>query len=418
MENISISDLEKADKLLSDLVLHTPLEYSDRLSEQYNCRVWLKREDKQMVRSFKIRGASYNIMSNLEDIKTNNKCVVCASAGNHAQGVAFTCQKQSLKCVIFVPQCTPTQKIKKIKYYGQEFCQIIVGGNTFDDCLQKSLEYNEKNNGLFVHPYNDLNTIIGQSTVTGEICKEIDLDYLVVPIGGGGLISGACLAKTLYDKNFTIIGAEPETCPSMGVALAQGKPVMIDTTDMFVDGATVRKVGDTTFDICQKMVDPNDIYKVPIGKICEDIIDFHQYDGIVAEPAGALSVSALALIPKEQIQNKTVVCVISGGNNDILRYQEIMSRCLIYKKLVHYYIIKFAQKPGELRLFINNILEETVDIIRFEYLKKTNKEHGNVLIGIQVDSPNDILHVEQKMKENDITYIEINSNDQLFNFII
>jgi threonine dehydratase len=418
MDNISIQNLIDAHEILTDEILHIPLEYSHRLSKQYNCNVWLKREDKQVVRSFKIRGACYNIINNLKDIINNNKIIVCASAGNHAQGVVYICHKYNIKCIIFVPDCTPMQKIKKIKYHGGEYCEIIVNGNTFDECLKESLEYSAKNNGFFVHPYDDINTIIGQSTLTVDICTEIDPDYLILPIGGGGLIAGACLTKKLYKKNFTIIGAEPESCASMKYALIEKKPVIINTSDLFVDGATVKKVGDITFDICNNNICSDNIYKIPIGKICEDIVDFHQYDGIIAEPAGALSVSTLAFMKKEDIINKNIVCVISGGNNDILRYQEIMNRSLMYKKLVHYYIIKFTQKPGELRTYINNILEKNMDIIRFEYLKKTNKEYGNVLIGIQIEYPDDIQELKKRMDENNITYIELNENDQLFNFIV
>ena len=408
INNDSIIDASKKMKLVVD---KTPLEYNERLSLKYNCKIYLKREDKQLVRSFKIRGAFNKINSLSKDTKNNG--IVCASAGNHAQGVAYICKKLGIKGDIFLPIKTPIQKINRIKFFSNGSCNIHTFGGSFNECLDESLKFSKKNKKEFIHPYDDIDTIIGQGTIAKEIFDDIDPDIIIGAIGGGGLMSGI----GSYSKNINnclIFGAEPESCPSMKEAIKNNKNSELSVTDYFVDGATVSKVGDITFEICKKVLD--NIYVAPIGKICGDMLDLYQNEGIVLEPAGTLSISVLDQL--DNIIDKKIVCILSGGNNDITRYPEITERYLRYQRLKHYYIIEFTQTPGQLKKFINNILGQNDDIIRFEYIKKTNKDMGNVLIGIELTNNNDIIDIEYKLKENNFNFIPINENNLLYSYLI
>ena len=393
---------------MMNIIKKTPLEFNYRLSKLYNCNVYLKREDLQIVRSFKIRGA-YNKISK---IKNNNK-IVCASAGNHAQGVAYICNKLNKDCDIFIPNNTPYQKINKIKYFGNDNCNIIKFGNNFDSCLTKALG-SINNNKTFVHPFNDYDVIEGQGEIINEIYNDIKPDIVSVCVGGGGLISGLCLNNKKNNYNIQIYGAEAETCASMKLSLKNNYNTKLYNLDNFVDGASVAKIGDINFNIVKNNV--TEINEIVNGHICEELINFYNYEGIILEPAGALSVCNLKYIP--DLYGKTVVCILSGGNNDLTRYSEIVEKYLIYKELRHYFIVEFNQNPGELRTFIKNIVGKNDDIIRFEYIKKSNKQVDSALIGIEVKIPSNIKIFTNNLNKYNLNYEEINNNKLLYSLLV
>ena len=412
---VTINDIEDAERKLQDVVLRTPLQYSKRLSKKYKADIYIKREDIQEVRSFKIRGA-YNKMASLsKDEKKHG--AVCASAGNHAQGVAYCCNILKVHGVIFMPVVTPNQKIEKVQLFGDGYVKIKLVGNTFDDASIASQVYAKENNMIYIHPFNDPLTIAGQGTVGKEIYEKLDgnIDYLVATIGGGGLISGISTYLKSKNKNIKCIGSGPDGAASMYEALRKGKVVTLENIDTFVDGAAVKTVGDLTFKICRKNLEK--VVRVPSGKDCMTMIELYQNEGIIAEPAGALAVAALDDIAHE-IKGKTVVCVISGGNNDILRYPEIMERSLVYQGRKHYFIIEFAQKPGQLRKFVDRALGPTDDIARFEYIKKTNKEKGPALVGIELRDRKDLQPLLNRMKEIELNYRKITNSDLLYDYLV
>jgi threonine dehydratase len=374
----------------------------------------LKREDLQVVRSYKLRGA-YNMMSSLPKEQLQNG-VVCASAGNHAQGFAYSCKKLNVKGVVFMPTITPKQKITQTKMFGEDYIEIVLVGDTFDDCAVAAKKYTEENEMTFIPPFDDYRIIEGQGTVGVEILEDQpSVDYLFVPVGGGGLSAGV----GTYFKNFSpktkIIGLEPEGAPSMYEALKAGHPVTLDNIERFVDGAAVKRVGDLTFSICKDVLD--DMRLVAEGKICSTILKLYNEDAIVVEPAGAMSIAALDDFANE-IKGKNVVCIVSGSNNDIERMQEIKERSLQYEGLKHYFMISFAQRPGALKEFVNNVLGPTDDITRFEYMQKTNKENGPALVGVELQSRSDYDLLLKKMTASNIGFSEINKNDQLFGYLI
>lgn len=390
-----------------DIISNTPLQLNQRLSKKYNCNLYLKREDLQSVRSFKIRGA-FNKISNLSD-KEKSKGVVCASAGNHAQGVALTCSTLGINGDIFIPEQTPLQKANRIKYFGGDKCTVYKIGKNFNDCLNKSLEFCDNKKKVFIHPYNDPDTIIGQATIAHEIFESIEPDIILTTIGGGGMASGISLLTSQLEKKCKIIGVEADTCDAMYQSIKNNKVTMIDIKDDFIDGASVSKVGDLTFSICKKYLDRIEI--VNTGKVCETLLDIYQNDGIISEPAGALPISCLDNMDPDEVRGKNIVCVLSGGNNDVSRYPEIIERCLVYQNLKHYYLIRFAQTPGQLKKFINSVLGENDDICRFEYIKKTNKEFGDVLIGIQVSDQSNVIKINYELEKNNFDFVKLNKNN-------
>ena len=352
------------------------------LSKKYQCNIYLKREDLQVVRSFKLRGA-YNMMSTLP-AEQLQRGVVCASAGNHAQGFAYSCKKLNVKGVVFMPVITPNQKLNQTKMFGEEFVEVKLVGDTFDDCAIAAKNYTKENGMTFIPPFEDYKIIEGQGTVGLEILEDQpQIDYLFVPIGGGGLSSGVGTYFKTFSPHTKVIGIEPEGAPAMYESIKAGKPVTLENIDRFVDGAAVKRVGDITFSICKDVLE--EVHLVPEGKVCTTIIKLYTEDAIVAEPAGALSVAALDDYA-DVIRGKNVVCVLSGGNNDIDRMQEIKERSLQYEGLKHYFLIRFAQRPGALKEFVNHVLGPDDDITRFEYMQKHNKETGPALVGIELKS--------------------------------
>lgn len=399
---------------LQRVVTRTPLQYNERLSAKYQAAIYLKREDLQVVRSYKLRGA-YNMISQL-DQESLSKGVVCASAGNHAQGVAFSCKKLHTRGVIFMPEITPKQKIDQTILFGGDMIEIVLVGDTFDDCLREALAYTETHGMTFIPPFDDFRIIAGQGTVGKEILEDLpDADAVIFPVGGGGLIAGAGTYLKLSRPGVRIIGAEPLGAPSMTAAIEAGEPVTLETINRFVDGAAVKRIGAITFDLARPLVD--DMLLVPEGKVCTSILKLYNEEAIVAEPAGALSVAALDLCA-ESLKDKKVVCIISGGNNDIARMQEIKELSLLYEGLKHYFIVRFPQRPGALKLFVNEVLGPQDDITRFEFIKKTERESGPALVGIELQHAGDYADLIGRMRRHRFEFKEINQDQTLFEYLI
>lgn len=411
---ITSLDFAAAAEKLRAVVTRTALQYNQHLSAKYKCNIFLKREDLQVVRSYKIRGA-YNMMSNLPQEKLQQG-VVCASAGNHAQGFAYSCKKLNCKGVVFMPVITPNQKIRQTQMFGEDFIQIKLAGDTFDDCAAAAKKFTEENKMTFIPPFDDIKIIEGQATVGLEILEDQpEVDFLFVPVGGGGLSAGVGTYFKTFSPKTKVIGIEPEGAPSMTEALKAGHPVMLDNIERFVDGAAVKKVGDLTFSICKDVLD--DMHLVAEGKVCTTILKLYNEDAIVVEPAGALSIAALDDFA-EDIKGKNVVCVVSGSNNDIDRMQEIKERSLQYEGLKHYFLIRFAQRPGALKEFVNHVLGENDDITRFEYMQKHNKETGPALVGIELKAKEDYTSLLKNLDHYKINYTELKSQDNAFGYLV
>ncbi len=412
-------EFHKAAERLKKIVNRTALELNHNLSRKYDCRVFLKREDLQVVRSYKLRGA-YNMMVTLPSGQWQ-KGVVCASAGNHAQGFAYSCRKLGVNGVVFMPIITPKQKVNQTKMFGEDKITIRLVGDTFDDCAVAARQFTEEQGMTFIPPFDDPRIIEGQGTVAVEILEDPVLeagdpvDYLFVPVGGGGIAAGIGSCFATYSPKTKIIGVEPEGAPSMSEALKAGHPVTLPNIDRFVDGAAVKRVGDLSFRICREVLDG--MHLVPEGRVCSTILRLYNEDAIVAEPAGALAIAALDDYAAE-IKGKSVVCIVSGGNNDIDRMQEIKERSLQYEGLKHYFLVRFAQRPGALKEFVNFVLGPGDDITRFEYMQKHNKETGPALVGIELSSKADYKVLVKNMDRYHIHYTELNKNDDLFGYLV
>lgn len=407
-------DFEAAAARIADTVKRTQLEYNEGLSLKYNAKIYLKREDLQVVRSYKLRGA-YNMISTLDHTQTS-RGVVCASAGNHAQGVAYSCKKLNIQGVIFMPEITPRQKIKQTEMFGGDNIKIVLVGDTFDDCMKEALAYTAEHQMVFVPPFDNIKVIEGQGTVGVEIYEDLpEAEIIVMPIGGGGLASGVGSYFKNINPGIKLIGVEPEGAPSMNQALKNGSPVTLDYIDRFVDGAAVKRVGNLTFEYCSDLLDQ--MLLIPEGKICTTILKLYNEDAIVVEPAGALAVAALDQL-KETIAGKTVVCIVSGGNNDIERMQEIKEKSLLFEGLKHYFIVRFPQRPGALKSFVNNVLGPHDDITRFEFIKKTNRENGPALVGIELQESTDYASLKERMAEFKFEVIDLNDDQTLFEYLV
>jgi len=411
----SIKDVETASEKLKEVVSVTPLSKNERYSNQFDCNVFFKREDLQQVRSYKIRGA-YNKMSSLTDIEAENG-IVCASAGNHAQGVALSCKLLKIQGTIYMPAPTPNQKIEQVKMFGGDFIKVVLVGDTFDDAYEASKLECERLNKTFIHPFNDEKVIEGQATIGLEIIDQAQhpIHYVFVPVGGGGLASGLSTLFKELSPNTKIIGVEPEGAPSMSVAIQKDRIVELKNIERFVDGAAVRRVGAKTFEICKQNLDA--VITVPEGKICQTILELYNKDAIVVEPAGALSISALDLY-KDELEGKNVVCLVSGSNNDITRTPEIKERALLHANLKHYFIIKFPQRAGALREFVVEILGPNDDITHFEYTKKVNRENDVAVVGLELKSPSDLQPLITKMKLHNFYGDYLNDKPDLFQFLV
>ncbi|ACY40553.1 threonine ammonia-lyase [Blattabacterium sp. (Blattella germanica) str. Bge] len=411
----SYKEVIRAKNVLKDIIYETPLQRNTLLSEKYKANVFLKREDLQIIRSYKIRGA-YNKIKSLSQTELK-KGIVCASAGNHAQGVAYSCHILKIPGKIYMPSTTPKQKVERVKMFGKEYVEIILIGDTFDAVSYEAMKDCRKNAKIFIHPFDDIKIIEGQATVGLEILEQSisNIDYVFIPIGGGGLVSGVGSHFKEFSPKTKIIGVEPQGAPSMSFSLKKGKVVELETIDRFIDGASVKKVGELNFNICNQIL--YDIKTVPEGKVCTTILDLYNLEAIVAEPAGALSIAALDFY-SEKIKGKTIVCILSGGNNDITRTEEIRERSLLYEEKKHYFIVKFPQRAGALKEFVNNILGPKDDIAYFEYSKKTSKEEGPAVIGIELADKNEFSALLGRMKKYKVHFQYLNQNPDLFRVLI
>ncbi|SPF56298.1 L-threonine dehydratase biosynthetic IlvA [Candidatus Desulfosporosinus infrequens] len=408
-------DIIKAGQALKGIITKTPLQRNDILSQKYNCNLYLKREDLQVVRSFKIRGA-YNLMQSIPSDQLSNG-VVCASAGNHAQGVAFSCKALKITGRIYMPSTTPKQKVSQVKRFGEDFVEVVLTGDTFDDAFCEAKAHCEAENKYFIHPFDDPLVIAGQGTMAIEILNDLEnpVDYVFGAVGGGGMMSGVGTYIKRLSPITQIIGVEPQGACSMKQSLDNNEVVTLDKIDKFVDGAAVKRVGELTFKICREVLD--DVLVISEGKVCTTILEMYNDYAIVVEPAGALSIAALDGY-QDHLKGKTIVCIISGGNNDIERTPEIKERSLLDQGLKHYFIINFPQRPGALKEFVVDILGPNDDITRFEYTQVNNKEKGPTLVGIELTRKEDYQILIEKMDKKGIQYTVINDNQELFNLLI
>ncbi|MFX3843966.1 threonine ammonia-lyase IlvA [Streptococcus suis] len=415
---ITAKNVEQAYSVLKRVVVRTPLDYSRYLSEKYGATIYLKRENEQRVRSFKIRGAYYAISQLTDDEKSRG--VVCASAGNHAQGVAYTCQEMQIPATIFMPITTPQQKIGQVKFFGGDYVEIRLVGDTFDESAKAAQDYTQESGKTFIDPFDDENVQAGQGTVAYEILEEaeeqtISFDQILVPIGGGGLVAGVSAYLKEHAPEIKIVGVEASGARSMKAAFDKGRPVKLDQIDKFADGIAVQKVGKSTYEVARKYVDR--LIGVDEGWISGTILDLYSKLGIVAEPAGAATIAALEVV-KDKIKEQTICCIISGGNNDINRMPEMEERALIYEGIKHYFVVNFPQRPGALREFVNDILGPNDDITRFEYIKRANKGTGPVLIGIALGDKTDYTQFISRLEEFDPQYINLHENDSLYKMLV
>ncbi|HEL2401134.1 threonine ammonia-lyase IlvA [Streptococcus suis] len=415
---ITAKNVEQAYEVLKRVVVRTPLDYSRYLSEKYGATIYIKRENEQRVRSFKIRGAYYAI-SQLSDEK-KALGVVCASAGNHAQGVAYTCQEMQIPATIFMPITTPQQKIGQVRFFGGDYVDIRLVGDTFDESAQAAQDYTTESGKTFIDPFDDDHVQAGQGTVAYEIIEEaqeqtISFDQILVPVGGGGLIAGVSAYLKEHAPEIKIIGVEANGARSMKAAFDKGRPIKLASIDKFADGIAVQKVGARTYEVARKHVDK--LVGVDEGWISGTILDLYSKLGIVAEPAGAATVAALEVI-KDKIKGQTICCIISGGNNDINRMPEMEERALIYEGIKHYFVVNFPQRPGALREFVNDILGPNDDITRFEYIKRANKGTGPVLIGIALGNKEDYVQFLSRLEDFDPQYINLHENDSLYKMLV
>ena len=404
-----------AAQTLGSTVRKTPLELSLRLSGIRRQPVLLKREDMQVGRSYKVRGA-YNVISGLTP-QERTAGVVCASAGNHAQGVAFACRQLKIHGKVFLPSTTPRQKRARIRDIGGPWIEQVIGGATFDDASAAAIEYAGAHGATYVHPFDDPRTIDGQGTVVKEIFDQASEKpaTVVVPVGGGGLLSGTAVWLREFHPEVRIIGVEPEGAPSMKAALEAGGPVTLESIDGFADGTAVKRVGDITYEITRDLVD--ETITVPEGAICTEMLDLYQVEGIIAEPSGALASAAVArFLPN--LPEGPIACVVSGGNNDVSRYDDIVERSLVYEGLRHYFLVTFPQEPGALRHFLDDVLGEGDDIIQFEYTKKNNRETGPALVGIEIDDPAHLTSLLERMAESPLNIEKLEPNSPAFSFLL
>jgi threonine dehydratase len=397
---LSAADIDEAAERISDVVALSPLQLSDRLSAVTGAQVYLKREDLQTVRSYKLRGA-YNLLMQLTP-EEKAAGVVCSSAGNHAQGFALACRSMAIHGRVYVPAKTPKQKRDRIRYHGGEFIELIVGGKTYDIAAAAALDDVARTGATVVPPYDDLRTMAGQGTIAVEILDQLDAepDLVVVPVGGGGCISGITTYLAERTTNTAVLGVEPAGAAAMVAALANGEPVTLDHVDQFVDGAAVAKAGALPYAALAAAGDMVSITTVDEGAVCTAMLDLYQNEGIIAEPAGALSVAAL--LEADVAPGSTVVCLISGGNNDVSRYNEVLERSLVHLGLKHYFLVDFPQEPGALRRFLDEVLGPNDDITLFEYVKRNNRETGEALVGVELGSAAHFDGLLERMRGSDM----------------
>ncbi|MEN3315182.1 MAG: threonine dehydratase [Acidimicrobiaceae bacterium] len=415
MTGVSIDDVRLAAERLRDVVVRSPLERNDRLSQATGADVWLKREDLQPVRSYKLRGA-YNFIISLTPAQQANG-VVCASAGNHGQGVAYTCRRLGVRCRVVVPRTTPRQKREQIAALGGAETTVIVAGHTYDEAHEAAAVLADNEGAVLVPPFDDPLVVAGQGTVALEVVEQLGgpPDLLLVPVGGGGLLAGCAVVAGGITPRMRVVGVEPAGAPSMRAALDAAGPVTLRSIDSFVDGAAVHRVGAHTFELVQSLVD--DVVTVPEGRVCTTMLELYQRDGIIAEPAGALAIAALSE-GLSVAPGSSVVAILSGGNNDVSRYGEIVERSLVHQGLKHYFLVEFPQEPGALRGFLDNVLGPTDDITLFEYVKKNNREIGPALVGIELLTTGDLVPLLARMESSGLQIERLSADSPAFRFLV
>lgn len=416
---IHAADVQLAQARISATIAPTPQQYCPRLSHLTGAEIYLKREDLQDVRSYKIRGA-VNAISQLSDAQ-RAAGIVAASAGNHAQGVAFACRSMGIPGRIYVPAATPKQKRDRIKVHGGNMVELVVTGANFDEASAAAHDYAEETGATIIEPFAARDTIVGQGTVAAEILSQLSAmgkspDTIVVPVGGGGLISGILSYLADMSPRTAVVGVEPAGAPSLNAALKAEKPVTLDAVDPFVDGAAVKRIGDINYQIIEKNLGRLHPLVVSEGAVCTEMIELYQNEGIIAEPAGALSVTALSELKLGT--DDIVVCIISGGNNDLLRYAEVVERSLVHRGLKHYFLVNFPQEPGQLRSFLSDILGPDDDITLFEYLKRNNRETGTALIGLQLGRASDFDGLVERMNASRIDCRHLKPGTPEYEFVV
>ena len=415
MSTVTAKDIEVAAGVLAKVATKTPLQKSDRLSAEVGRPVYLKREDLQICRSFKVRGAYVRMAAMDEDERKAG--VVCASAGNHAQGVAYACAHLGIQGTIFLPASTPRQKRKRIATIGGKWVEPVIVAGDFDEANRVAAAAAKNGGKVYVHPYDDPYTIAGQGSIAVDLDSQLpeDTDMILIPVGGGGLIAGMATWLKAHRPGIRIVGVESQGAASMKAALEAGNPVSLDRVDSFVDGTAVGRAGDLTYQVVRDLVD--DIVVVPEGAVCTEMLDLYHSEGVIAEPAGALaSAAARNFLP--QIPNGSVVCLVSGGNNDLSRYAEVTERSGRYEGLRHYFLVTFNQEPGALRSFLNDVLSEGEDIIYFQYTKKNNRDTGPALVGIELPDPSDIKGLRRRMAASPLQVQEIDPSSQIFKILV
>jgi threonine dehydratase len=414
-DRVDAAAIAGAARRLAPVVHRTPMERSERLSDDIGLPVLLKREDVQVTRSYKVRGA-FNMIASLTAAERAHG-VVCASAGNHGQGLAFACAQLQLRGRVFLPANTPRQKRERIAAIGGSWVEQVISGSSYDEANAAARADSERTGAVFVHPFDDRRTIAGQGTVAIDVLEEHDgpIDTIVVPVGGGGLLAGMATWLKATRPDIHLVGAEPAGAASMTAALAAGTPVALSTMDTFVDGAAVGRVGDHTFPIVRDLVD--EMVVVPEGAVCTEMLDLYQSEGIIAEPAGALASAAARRFLGRRPQGP-VVCIVSGGNNDVSRYAEVVERSLLHEGLRHYFLVTFPQEPGALRQFLDQVLGHGDDIVVFEYVKKSNRETGPALVGIDLQAASDLPGLLQRMDESRLEIEQVPPGSPLFTFLL
>lgn len=415
MTTVTAKDIDVAAGVLAKVATKTPLQKSERLSEEVGRPVYLKREDLQICRSFKVRGAYVRMAAMDEDERAAG--VVCASAGNHAQGVAYACAHLGIQGTIFLPASTPRQKRKRISTIGGKWVEPVIVAGDFDEANRVAASAAKDGGKVYVHPYDDPYTIAGQGSIAVDLDSQLpeDTDMILIPVGGGGLIAGMATWLKAHRPGIRIVGVESQGAASMKAALEAGNPVSLDRVDSFVDGTAVGRAGDLTYQVVRDLVD--DIVVVPEGAVCTEMLDLYHSEGVIAEPAGALaSAAARNFLP--QIPNGSVVCLVSGGNNDLSRYAEVTERSGRYEGLRHYFLVTFNQEPGALRSFLNDVLSDGEDIIYFQYTKKNNRDTGPALVGIELPDPSDIKGLRRRMAASPLQVQEIDPSSQIFKILV
>lgn len=411
---VTASDVDAAASRLSGVINHTPLQYAERLSAATGAQVWLKREDLQPVRSYKIRGA-YNFIAQLTD-EERAAGVIAASAGNHGQGVAMACAALGIKGRIFVPTTTPRQKRDRMRHFGREFIELVVVGDSYDEASAAAKQAAEETGAVIVSAFDDVRTIAGQGTVAKEVVEQLgrEPDQMIIPVGGGGLLAGCLVWLDAFSPHTQVLAVEPTGAASMAAALDAGRPTTLARIDTFVDGAAVRRAGDVTYHIAQQLGPL--MVSVPEGAICSEMLELYQTEGIIAEPAGALGTAALRQKPPHE--NEVVVVVITGGNNDVSRYAEIVERSLVYEGRKHYFLVNFPQEPGALRRFLDEVLGPEDDITHFEYVKRSNREMGPALVGIELGDPATLPDLMHRLDHSPINAEPVDPDSPFYRFLI